>query len=97
MLRHIVCFQWRTGTPDESVQAVVDGLLALPDVIPEIRRYDLGHDAGLSDTTHDMALIAEFDTEDDFRTYVSHPEHRRVVDERITPILESIVRVQTVE
>ncbi len=95
MFRHVVSFRWRDDADPAAIEAVEQGLARLPEVIEEIRGYELGHDAGLSDDTYDFVLVATFDDEAGFRHYRDHPEHRRVVDQDIAPIIDSIVRVQT--
>jgi hypothetical protein len=95
VLRHVVCFKWNDDATSGQIHDAERGLRSLPDQIAEIQRYELGADAGLSDDTYDMVLLAEFDDDADFRRYTSHPQHRLVVDAMISPILSSIVRVQT--
>lgn len=95
VFRHVVSFRWRDDADPAAVEAVARELARLPGLIEEIRGYELGHDAGVSDGTYDFVLVATFDDEAGFRRYRDHPEHRRVVEEHIRPIVESIVRVQT--
>lgn len=94
MLRHVVLFQWKAGVTDEQVQAVIDGLARLPTEIPEIAAYSVGHDAGLTEGAWDFAVVADFASAADWRAYLAHPAHLRVVEEAITPIRESRVVVQ---
>lgn len=94
VLRHIVLFWWKEGTTDEQVGRVAEGLGRMPELMPFIRRYDFADDAGLADGAADMSLVADFDSRDDWQTYRDHPEHRRVVAEAITPIVDRIERSQ---
>lgn len=94
MIRHIVFFRWKEGTTDSEVAAVAEALSTMPEVMDFIRRYEMGADAGISQGSADFALVADFDNEEDWRTYGAHPEHRRIVDEMIAPIAESIDRAQ---
>ena len=94
MLRHVVCFTWAdTATPDE-IDAVAAGLRALPALIPEVRAYWVGSDAGLVDGNADLAVVADFDDVDAWRAYLAHPAHQAVLVERIRPILASRAAVQ---
>ena len=63
---------------------VVAGLLAaLPAQIPEIRSYRYGRDLGLTGGAWDLALVAEFDSVDDWQTYRDHPAHQAFIAEQI--------------
>jgi hypothetical protein len=94
VIRHVVVFKWIPEATTAQRDAVVAGLSALPAVIPEIAAYSVGHDLGLTDGAWDLAVVADFAGEDDWRTYRDHPAHRAVIDERIEPIRAEIVRVQ---
>ncbi len=61
--------------------------------MPFIRRYELGADLGLTGS-HDFAIVADFDSIEDYRTYADHPDHKAVSATFIAPILDSMARVQ---
>jgi hypothetical protein len=84
-IRHIVVMRFHEGTTAEAVQALTDGLRALPAIIPEIVDYKVGPDLDLADDSWDFAVSADFDGVDDFRTYRSHPAHVKVIEELIAP------------
>lgn len=94
MIRHVVLFRWQAQTPDAAKTAVVDGLRALPAQIPQILRYEFGGDAGLSEGNFDFAVVADFADEAGYRAYAAHPEHQRLIQERIRPHLAERVAVQ---
>lgn len=89
--RHVVLL-----TLDDScdVDGVVDALRELPGRIPELRSYVVGRDAGLAPGNATVAVVADFDDEAGFVTYRDHPEHQRVIAERITPHLVARSSVQ---
>lgn len=92
--RHIVLLRF---TPSSSVaqhQAVAEALRGLPDIIDEIRSYDVNLDAGLSPDNAHISVIGDFDDEAAWRAYSQHPAHLAVVDQLIAPILESASRTQ---
>ncbi len=88
MFRHIVLLRWKDGTPAAAHDAVAEGLRALPSQIAEIRHYVVGTDARLNDANAHLAVVADFDDEAGYIVYRDHPAHRKVIDERITPILD---------
>lgn len=79
---------------EEQKKALFEGLTRLPHVIPQIKRYEFGPDLGLGDGNPDAALVADFDSEDDWRSYNSHPAHQVVVNELLAPIASEAIRVQ---
>jgi hypothetical protein len=93
-LRHVVTFTFRPGTTDEQIAAVTEGLSGLPAQIPEIRDFHVGADAGLNEGNQQYALVADFDSLEDYLVYQNHPVHQAVIAERIRPILESRAAVQ---
>ncbi|MGZ4431455.1 MAG: Dabb family protein [Gaiellales bacterium] len=66
----------------------------LPGLIPELRRYAFGPDAGLREGNADFAVVAEVDDEDAWRRYSEHPAHQRVLSDWIGPVLEERSAVQ---
>lgn len=81
---------------DEQKRALLSGLARLPEIIDVIRRYEFGPDLGLGDGNPDMALIADFDSEDDWQAYQRHPAHQVVVNDLLAPIVKEAIRVQYV-
>ena len=94
MFRHVVFFRWKAGTSDADKQALRDGLAELPDVIAEIRRYEFGDDAGLSEDNFDFALVADFDDLDGFRRYMDAPAHLALIRDLLEPVISSRAAVQ---
>ena len=94
MLRHVVVFRWKDGTSSPEVDAIAAALRTLPGQIPELRAYDVGGDEGLVPGNADFAVVADVDDAEAWATYRDHPAHRRVIDELITPVLESRTAVQ---
>jgi hypothetical protein len=94
MMRHIAMFTFTDDVTDEDVRAIDAGLGGLPNVIEEIRSYSFGIDLGLGEGNFDYAVVGEFDSAEDFRTYLAHPEHVRVSSTFIKPVLKNVVRIQ---
>jgi hypothetical protein len=91
---HVACFRWVEGTSADDVDTVIAALTQLPGLIPEIRDYRCGADAGLGDGNHDFAVVASFDGQDDYLVYATHPAHQRVLSDVVRPRLASRVAVQ---
>ncbi len=86
--------QLTSEATDEDAAAIVAGLETLPGLIPEIRSYSVGRDAGLSEGNFDIVLVGDFDDEAGFRTYSENADHLAVITERIRPVMASRTAVQ---
>ncbi|SDQ54599.1 Dabb family protein [Thermostaphylospora chromogena] len=96
MFRHVVLFKWNDQATEERLRRMEEELRALPGVIEQIRTYEMGTDVGVNRGNYDFALVAGFDSQEDYLVYRDHPRHRAVIDEHITPILLNRVAVQFV-
>ena len=94
MVRHVVVLKWKPDASREAVQALADGLAALPGQVPEILAYTFGHALGLAADHPDYALVADFADVDAYRRYAQHPAHRRLIDALLKPIVASRHAVQ---
>ncbi|GAA3143983.1 Dabb family protein [Planomonospora alba] len=94
MFRHVVLLAWTSDATDEQKAAVLTALGTLPDAVPQLRSYVFGADAGISPGNHDLAIVADFDSADDYAVYRDHPAHQAVIAEYIKPILASRAAVQ---
>ncbi len=94
MIRHIVLMNWKKSVTQDAINAISDGLNILPNKIPEILSYSHGHNTKIFKGNADYALIAEFNTEEDFKTYVFHPAHKELMAKTITPVLDSYQSIQ---
>ncbi len=92
--RHIMLMTFQPGATASQIQAALDGLATMPDLVPGILRYDFGLDLGLDDSNPDLALVADFASEEDWRTYASHPEHVAMSRAVIAPIKGAMTRLQ---
>ena len=85
---------FRDGTTDRQRQALYEGLARMPQQMPFIRRYEFGPDLGLKEGNPDMALVADFDSEEDWREYSNHPDHLDLIENLVQPIVATASRVQ---
>ena len=94
MLRHVVLFTWMPEATQDQRQAVAAELRKLPSLIPELRGYEVGPDAGINQGNHDFAVVADFADRAGYLVYRDHPAHRAVIDKHITPIVSTRAAVQ---
>jgi Stress responsive A/B Barrel Domain len=94
MLHHVVVITLKNGVSDSQVDAVLDGFASLPAAIPQIRAYNFGRDAGLSPNRFSLALVAKFDSVENFTAYRDHPAHQAFVRHLLVPVAESRESIQ---
>ncbi len=79
VLRHVVLFSFKEGTPEASLAEIVGAFKALPSKIPQIRSFEWGLNnspEGLNKGfTHCFTLT--FASEDDRAIYLPHPDHKK--------------------
>jgi hypothetical protein len=92
--RHVVLFRWHEGTTEEQKRTLEERLRELPGLIPELKSYSVGGDAGLRPGNFEFAVVADFADRDAYIVYRDHPEHRRVIDQCVTPIAAERAAVQ---
>ncbi|WP_109524992.1 Dabb family protein [Nocardia aurea] len=94
MIRHVVLFTWTDAATDEQKETVLTELRKLPAAIPQLRAYTFGPDAGINQGNHDFAVVADFDSVDDYLVYRDHPLHQAVIAEHIKAIVAARAAVQ---
>ena len=91
---HVALFTWQPGTTDEQIRELTEALTGLPALIPEIRTFRVGPDAGVSPANDAYAVVATFDDLDAFRRYAGDPQHRDVIERLVAPIVATRHAVQ---
>ena len=94
MIRHVVLFRWKPEVTDEQKQLVASELSKLPSVIPSIRSYVMGADAGINQGNFDFAVSADFDDKPGYLAYRDDPTHREIIATYITPLVAERTAVQ---
>jgi len=94
MIRHIALFRLKEDAPADARQSLEEGLFQLAQTISEISTYDFGGDLGLRDGNFDFGVVADFESESDFKAYVNHPDHQAFIKDRLTPVVADRVSLQ---
>jgi hypothetical protein len=95
MIRHIALFKWTAETTQEQKEAAATEIAKLPSIIPSVRGFASGPDAGLgTQGNFDFAVTADFDEEAGFRAYRDDPGHREMVQRYLTPFVADRAAVQ---
>lgn len=78
MVKHIVFFK----LPDNSEankQAVKDRIMSMQGKLPFVKHLEVGINFSSEERAFDVALISDFDTKEDLKTYATHPIHLEVI------------------
>ena len=95
-ITHVVLLEWKKGTPASAVEPGLKKLGQIPLTETYILSYRIGKDLelGRTQTNHDIAVVAEFATEEDYRRYATCGRHLDAV-ELLKPHLGHRHAVQT--
>jgi hypothetical protein len=92
--RHVALFRWKPGTTAEQIHPVAPALRALAATLEGLRSYACGPGLGLSETSFDFGVVAEFDDRAGWDAYMANAEHDRIRAELITPIVAERAGIQ---
>ena len=94
MLRHIALLAWKQeATPEQKAEAAAQ-IASLPTLVPTIRAFASGADAGIREDTYDFAVTADFDDAAGYLAYRDDPRHQEIVAKYIAPIRAKGAAVQ---
>ena len=71
-----------------------DALLEWVAGVPECLSFEIGLDLELADNTGDIAIVAQFDSVEDYRVYATDERHLEIIATMIAPNATSIARSQ---
>jgi len=94
MLRHVVLLTLSDDAPEGQSALIQRELMRLPALLPQIKRYEVGIDAGISDGNATIAVIGEFANEADYQIYAADEEHVAIIVTHIKPYLAARSAVQ---
>ncbi len=90
----LCCSRSPRRPPWSSTQELARQLRTLPGTIGEIRDYHVGLDAGMNPGNYQFAVVADFDSVEDYLVYRDHPVHRDIIGKYVTPIVGQRAAVQ---
>jgi len=94
MFRHVVLLQWSAGSTADQHEAIKTALKGLPAILPELKSYVMGDDAGISEGNFSLGIVADFDDIEGYLAYRDNPTHQQIIREQIAPILAARAAVQ---
>jgi len=78
MLIHCLTCNFKESASSEQIDTFHAALAALPHAIDVNIRTRHGRDLGDRPTNADYAVVSEFDSIEDFYTYLEHPAHQAI-------------------
>ena len=92
LLRHVVLFKFKDGTPADQVQAVVDGFAALPGKIDVIADFEYGTDVSVEGKAEGFThgFVVSFRNEAGRAAYLPHPAHQEFV-KLVIPCVDKVL------
>ena len=78
MIIHVVLLQPKPETTAEDLAAVMEQARALQEKVPGIVSMQAGVNQNPNNQGYTYGLVMSFDTEEHFKAYFPHPEHRAV-------------------
>jgi len=79
MIKHIVMWKFKDGVAEVDKAEMKRKLEALKGVVPTLVNIEIGLNVAECPPAMDMVLSSEFQTAEDLKAYVAHPEHQKVV------------------
>jgi hypothetical protein len=87
MIRHISLLTFSADTTEEWISDLQIQLRSMASTLDGLLHYSCEPDLGMHEDNAHFAVVAEFNTEEEFRSYRDLPEHRRILTEVIGPRL----------
>jgi hypothetical protein len=92
--RHMLMIRYKDGITDGEKDDLLAGFARMPQLMGYIKRYEFGHDLGnLGPGTPDLGLVADFESEEDWRRYSEDPGHAALA-ELVRGVSAELIRVQ---
>ena len=90
MVKHIVFFKLKNKNP-EVEKELKEKLMSLRKEIGCLRHIEVDINFKESDRAYDVALVTEFESEEDLNAYATHPYHLKVIEYIKTVVSDSKV------
>ena len=80
MVDHLVLFAVKNDASAEDVESLLSSLRGLRSSVPNVLDLSVGKDFSGRAKGYTHGLFARYQTPDDLRVYLDHPDHRAVVE-----------------
>ena len=90
-VEHVVLFQWKTGTSDETIEGILTALRGLQQSVPGILSLTCGTNFCERAQGYTHGLVVRLESRAALEVYGPHPAHQSVVSEFILPHKELVL------
>jgi Stress responsive A/B Barrel Domain len=94
LIRHIVLLAWKQEATAAQKAETAAQIASLPTLVPVIRAFASGADAGIIENNYDFAVTADFDDAAGYLAYREDPRHREIAAKYIAPIRAASAAIQ---
>ena len=91
---HVILFRWKPEATPDQIEHISRSLRALSAGLAGCRDYRCGPSLGLTETSFDYGVVAEFDDREAWDGYMADPEHERIRTQLIAPIVAERAGIQ---
>lgn len=93
MIEHIVLFRFKNSGDEAARKRLIEGLLGLNGKVPSIRSISSGLNFSNRSDGYEVGLVIRFDDQAGLDSYQIHPEHVKVVETCVKPVVEKVLAV----
>jgi len=93
MIEHLVLLKMKPDASAEEAERMIHGLKDLAQRIGAIRELTCGKNTSDQSQGFTHGLLVRFACAADLEAYITHPEHQRVVEECLGPVVDDVIVV----
>ncbi len=79
MVKHIVFIKLENPT-QKAKEELKERLMSMKDEIDLLKGIEVGLNFSQEDRAYDIALLTDFESEEDLKEYATHPYHLKVIE-----------------
>ena len=89
----VICWLKKPGDPDawQKLMQLTGILSEIPGVLTVRSGHMIPSPRAIVDSTFDVAFIISFSNQAQMKAYLTHPTHKKVIEETIRPLVERLV------
>ncbi len=79
MVKHIVFFKLQDNSL-KNKELVKEKIMSMKGKIEELKYIEVGINFSLEERAYDLALVSEFETKEDLKSYAINPLHVKIIE-----------------